>query len=175
LALRALGRRRCERNREHQLLALIAPLLIALIAAALTAPPPARADVPLPWTFTVHNAPCPDGGGDCAYAATAQIYVEDGDPFALWHEIGHVFDAQRLSDRDRGWFERKLRLTGPWTSGTGLDGLRSPSEWFADAYAACALGLSPDHGVWVVAYGYDPPARRHRAICRAIRRVGRPG
>ena len=70
----------------------------------------------------------------------------------------------------------------PWDAGTGLAacaGEVCPSERYADAYAACRLGWSPDgrrgrdgriHGEWAVAYGYTPTARTHRRVCAAIRR-----
>jgi hypothetical protein len=55
-----------------------------------------------------------------------------------------------------------------------------PAETFADAYAACALGLTPQghrvHGLrvgdWQTAYGYHPTTRQHRRVCFTIQFLG---
>lgn len=141
------------------------PILI-LLAALTICTQDATASAPLPRTFSVQPTACPDGGSPaCTYPGTATVYVErDQDAFVLKHELGHLFDYQRLNDGD-----------GVWNQGTGLEGLLSPAERFADAYATCALGWRPDRGEWENSYGYQPTLKRHRQICGAINRVGDRG
>lgn len=151
----------------------LATYIAAALAACLALPGGSAARVPMPHAVTVLYQPCPNGGGSCADADSDTVYIEPGaDLFTIMHEVGHIFDRQRLSDRDRARFARLLGLPGEWRRGTGLDGLNSPSERFADAYAACALGLRPDGSRWVSAYDYNPSPRRHHTICRSIRSVG---
>jgi hypothetical protein len=106
------------------------------------------------------------------------VYLTDmAGRFDRWHETGHVFDDEVLTDEDRVLFTRLLGFKpGSWLRGyeelsgaplTFMAGVRSPSEHFADAYAACALGLDPDTN-WVDGYGYHPSARQHRRVCRAM-------
>lgn len=60
------------------------------------------------------------------------------------HELGHLLDREVLTDGDRQYFQHLMHApTGPWDPGTGLLGLRSPCEWFADYYQAAALRLDP--------------------------------
>lgn len=149
-------------------------VLIFLAALLGAFPASAHAGAPLPRSFTVQWTACPFADVPaCADRDNGVIYVEPGQGrFVYEHEVGHLFDVQRLNDGDRRWFTRKLGLTGAWEQGSGLEGLRSPFERFADAYAACALGLRPDRGEWAVSYGYQPTPKRHRRICAAIGRVG---
>lgn len=145
----------------------------ALVASAMVLPDTGAARVPMPRTAIVHYASCPDGGGSCAYADRAEVYIEPGaDLYTLMHELGHIFDRQHLNPWDRARFARLLGLPGEWNRGTGLDGLQSPHERFADAYATCALGLTPARGRWETAYDYNPSPRRHRTVCRSIRALG---
>lgn len=150
-------------------------LLIALVVM-LAGCSTADAGMLRPFTERLHrDTACPDGGaGSCATAE--DIYLAPGaSRFQLWHERGHLFDAQVLTDDLRGWFTAQLKMRGPWDQGTGM-GTRGPSEVFADAYARCALGhprkIKP-RGAWVtseseVAYGYHVGPRRHQRICVAI-------
>jgi hypothetical protein len=136
---------------------------------------PASGALLRPYEERVHvDTPCPAGGeGSCVM--TPDIYLAEGaGRFELWHERGHLFDAQVLTDAQRAWFTRMLKMEGPWDQGTGM-GTRGPSEVFADAYATCAIGPQPVRakGAWAVsnsdvAYGYDVGPRRHRRICTAI-------
>jgi hypothetical protein len=133
---------------------------LAVLATAL-------ALVPLPPQYTVHHMPCPEAGGSCA-TYDGQIYLAPGHSrFARWHEFGHVFDAKVLSDGDRNWLAPLLVPGRSW-----YEGYSSPMEFFADAYSACALGLSPKGPTWVNSYGYAPHPKRHRRICAAMRRIG---
>lgn len=90
--------------------------------------------------------------------------------FRLEHEKGHLADRQYLTAAERALL---VPLFGyppgmPWDLGTTTHG-GSPDERFADAYAACRLGLSPDGGEWVMTQsGYAPTARQHRRACIAI-------
>jgi hypothetical protein len=154
---------------------ILAILLIVLAALQAPALAEARSVIAAPTGVTVYASACPEGDDvpACAYPQQAIVYVAPGQGrFVLEHELGHVFDYQRLTPGDRNWFTRMLGLTGVWSQGTGMEGLHSPAERFADAYATCALGWRPDGGQWAVAYGYDPTPRQHRLICAAISRVG---
>lgn len=73
-------------------------------------------------------------------------YLGKPDAIARAHETGHALDDQVLTDGDRHYFQRLMQApSGEWRSGTGLQGLKSPSEWFADYYQAAALNLDPRH------------------------------
>jgi hypothetical protein len=146
--------------------------VVALAIGLSTGAPP----VPVPAAPIV-QASCPDGGGSCYYQGT--VYVEPGAPkFTLWHERAHALDAERLTDTDRNTLTSMLKMHGEWNQGTGM-GTRSPSEVFADAYAACALGrqVQPQrHGrlfvsKWETSYGYNPTVRQHRRVCSTLAQV----
>jgi hypothetical protein len=108
------------------------------------------------------------------------IYVlERGDRYTLNHELGHVFDRDKLTDRDRRWFTRRLgyRKMRPWW---GEQGKASPAERFADAYATCKEDgpqVARRHFT-LTGYGYrmDGYSRRsirhHRDVCNAITVLG---
>jgi hypothetical protein len=129
--------------------------------------------MPAPPHVTIHHEPCPyyADGGSCSYADTDDVYLEPGATrFERQHELGHQFDRQVLTDPDRAWLTSRLGFKpGAWNRGTG-PGNRSPDESFADAYAACAIGLVPLRRgkAWWTSYGYFPAARQHRVICNAI-------
>lgn len=154
-------------------------VLVAVLALA--APAVAQAGrMPAPPSVTIHeNTPCPDDGGSCSYSQTDDVFLEPGaSRFERQHELGHQFDRQVLIDADRVWFTRVFRFApGPWDHGTGLEcGRCGPDEHFADAYAACATGMTPalkrKNGIqvqtWTTAYGYHPTVRQHRRVCTAI-------
>lgn len=146
---------------------------LALIVLALTAPTASAARFPIPAAASIHRGvECPDGGGSCSYAATGEVFLAPGaGRFAKWHELGHV-RAERLTQADRGYMIELMGLPpGPWDRGTGFEGgFSSPSEWFADYHAACALRLyvSRAGGSWEASYAPWPGARRYRRICNAI-------
>jgi hypothetical protein len=159
-------------------------LQAALAAAVVLLPavhaPPAHAGtmngIPGPSAVTVEYADCPyyDDGGSCADPEHAVVYLADDDAFTRQHELGHLFDAQRLDDRERTALAPLLDEPddAAWDAATGEQcaGAACPSERFADAYAACRLGWSPNGGEWADAYGYSPTPRTHRRMCAAIRR-----
>lgn len=132
------------------------------------------ANWPVPPMLVIHAEPCPSGQAvACASEPTGEIFVPaETDVFTRWHEVGHIFDFERLAPGDRAWFTRMLRLKGVWDRGTGENhGHVSPDERFADAYAACATRMRPDSGSWESAYDYNPTPRQYRAICSAIKRI----
>jgi hypothetical protein len=161
----------------------LAPVLAVLVLLAVGAGPADAARVPLPPQVTVHeDTPCPDDVDvlGCADVEAATVYVGDGSRFTRWHEVGHLFDHQMLTDANRAWLTRRLgfQVGTPWFEDYADDLSQTmPGEQFADAYAACALGKTPAGrrhrgGVivndWFTAYGYSPTARQHRRICNAI-------
>lgn len=97
----------------------------------------------------------------------------------LYHELGHVFDRLHLSDGDRAWFTRRLKVDAAadwWAEPTGWAplGVRLvPGEAFADLYAMCAEyprrflryrgGTDEGYGWW--------PRRTVLAGCARIERV----
>lgn len=145
--------------------------MLALAIAALMG-------IPAPTAVVVH-APCPtpEATGACASRQEQVIYAPANvDRFALEHERGHLFDAQYLDGGERLALRRAMRLplSRPWQSGTGLTaaGLGSPSERFADLYAACRLRMDPD-GLWESAYDYQPTRREFKRACGVVRRASR--
>lgn len=92
--------------------------------------------------ITAENA-----AGTAAYSRdTDTIYYQGKgmDPATRAHETGHAFDDQVLTDGDRIYFQRLMHApAGGWRTGTGLQGLASPNEWFADYYQAAAMNLDP--------------------------------
>lgn len=113
--------------------------------------------------------------------------------FGRQHELGHVFDEQFMDAGERQRFAelqselwdvvrgRDIRVGSndsdqdPWfTVGENPDGSITSGygdlgELFADAYAACRLGLvrAPNH-MWETGYGYEPGLSQHRRICKMI-------
>jgi hypothetical protein len=155
------------------------PTAIAAAVGLLLAAVPAQAGtlngIPGPLAVTVEYGPCPDsdGGGSCADTQQAIVYLDSDDDFTRQHELGHLFDAQRLDGSERSGLAQLLGAPAdaPWDVGTDEQCLEAvcPSERFADAYATCRLKFSPD-GEWADAYGYTPSPRTHRRVCAAIRR-----
>ena len=147
---------------------------------------------PFPPKFEIRYEPCPDYLPEitsCADQENAVIWLApDADRFDRWHELGHLFDAQLLTDADRAWFTPLLGFEPgmPWFGDYDAFVERHdlsatlPGEQFADAYAACAIGLKPQGerrggllvGKWTTAYGYQPTARQHRLICAQILSLG---
>lgn len=141
---------------------------LVVVVALLTLPAHASAArLPVPRAAVEHAEPCPGGGGPCTSGTSTYGTIGAGaDRFSRWHELGHV-RALLLTESDRVFLTRLMRLEGAWDQGTGWPaGARSPSEWFADYHAACALGIEKAN--WVVAYAEWPGWRRYRRICNAI-------
>ncbi len=131
--------------------------------------------VPGPLSVTVVHDACPDmaGEGSCADTERAIVYLDSDEEFTRQHELGHLFDAQRLDGAERAALAELLDAPAdaPWDAGTDEQCIEvvCPSERFADAYATCRLKWSPG-GEWADGYGYAPSARTHRRVCAAIRR-----
>jgi hypothetical protein len=146
-------------------------LLTALVLLAALAAPASAARVPLPPQLTVHAAECPDGGGSCSYTASPDIYLAPGTGASVrFHEIGHQFDRQVLTDADRAWF---IRLFDDGTTWGEVE------ETFANAYAACAVQpfrIVRRGGMRVyestLEFEYMPTVREYRRACNAIAVIG---
>jgi hypothetical protein len=140
----------------------------ALIAALLT-----LALVPAPAAQIIAE-PCPAQSevvapGACAYS-DGRVYLPAGaDRFVREHELGHVFDAQRLDAGERRKLKRILGLpvSAAWAAPGSYEG---GSERFADAYAACRLQMDPD-GRWESSYDYTPTRAAFRQVCATISRA----
>lgn len=113
------------------------------------------------------SAAATDGASGTVY------YQQPLSDYARAHEIGHLFDHQILTDGDRRYFSRLLQVPGEgdWRRGTGSNGMESPSEWFADYYAAAATNLDPRRGS-VASYASVGPKRLVR-FTKALDRLGR--
>lgn len=178
-------------------LASAAPAQAALLVSHRAAIVAARFDVPLPPgdATVLRGVPCPDSLVDaCTVLDRGGIIYLPPDPgrrldaFVLAHELAHLFDDRVLTDVDRARMMRLLGVPGlDWyASGrTGSDcGPRDcPAELFADAYAGCALDLSPAGDSWAryfrvhggrgveltTSYGHAPTRRHQATLCQAIR------
>jgi hypothetical protein len=168
--------------------------IVTAVGAIVATPAHAAPRVPLPPRMpTVIHGPCPDNPDVVACAATEVtpdgaggyvcadpdgcIWLTDRDRFTRDHELGHVFDAQVLDDRDRARFTRLLGFPRgrPWFAANGGT---SPGEDFADIYAMCRLNITPwghrrKNGTIVgstpISYDSMPSAARYRAMCSAMR------
>lgn len=145
---------------------------------------------PAPKTYTVRMGaidPSQINGGTemvGAYADTANntVHVQpDPNPFAVTHELGHLFDSQILSDGDRRYFTRIMHAPGgPWNRGeaTGkVDGNISPNEWFSDYYGAMGTGFDARQG-GLGSFAVITPRRLHNfeaALGRLGKRRGLAG
>lgn len=131
--------------------------------------------MPAPPSVTIYeNTPCPyyAEGGSCSYTDSDAIYLAPGTGASVrYHEIGHQFDRQVLTDADRAWFMRLFDIGATW------DG--AVEETFADAYAACAIPpvrMVRRYGMRVFTFttefGYMPTFRQYRLACNAIAVIG---
>lgn len=113
----------------------------------------------------VLSAPCPGHSVyvSCYQPQTHTIYLS---PYRspgvsrrriLLHEYGHAYDVEVLRDTDRARFKAILGFAAdtPWWADDD-----SPAESFADAYAACGLGVSA--ALWPVT------PRQVRQVCRLL-------
>jgi hypothetical protein len=114
-------------------------------------------------------ATCPDAISDgCIYhGAPPTIFLgpEVRDRPILLHELGHAFDAQRLTPAYRSAFERIFGDTRPWRSPPN-----SPHERFAEAYSLCARHPRIAR-TYTAAYGYRATPGQHRRVCALIQRA----
>lgn len=157
--------------------------LVAAILGLGGSPAPAR--VPLPPQYQIVHADCPayEDGGSCWDVTTRTIYLARyASRRDRFHELGHAFDSEVLTDPQRTAFVRIMDLQFPWVQGTGWDAGAnySPNEWFADAYADCELWRPPKWnsrakvrvGTTDDVYGYTPTRAQRRQVCTLIRSAG---
>lgn len=90
---------------------------------------------------------------------------------ALMHELGHVFDYDRLTDARRNWLRRLMRTRRPWRAIEGSNTVAA-DETFAEAYMLCAR-RKVDWEEWDGGgeYLYNPTRRQHRKVCRYLRKL----
>lgn len=149
--------------------------------SAMAARPPSLLDmlagVPAPPHVTFVNGRAPGLPADAmAPAATdvqsGTIYSEVPlSKMARGHEVGHLLDAQVLTDGDRSYFERLMGMRGAWDQGTGPAGLHSPNEHFADWYGNAVAGFDPSNS-WQSAYTTPPDPKVFRQFVAALGRLG---
>lgn len=155
-----------------------ARMAVYLAALGITHPGVTPPFVPAPREAHYQQGTAPglpaDAMGNAATdVATRTVWYQGTlDPFVRAHETGHLFDAESLSDGDRHYFQRVMQApAGPWKTGTGLDGLKSPNEWFADYYATAATNIDVKHA-GEAAYATIGPKRLKR-FEQALARLGR--
>jgi hypothetical protein len=163
--------------------AALACLVVAATASAVTIVSPSG-DPRIARYQTWANAsimPTPAGVVDLVLA-TCPVAVSDGcidhgapptiylgpavrDRAVLLHELGHAFDAQRMTPAYRAAFESIIGDTRAWRSPPN-----SPHERFAEAYSLCARHARIAR-TYTAAYGYQVTPRRHRRVCALIKRA----
>lgn len=121
----------------------------------------ADSKMPLPREPKVTVAPCPapaPPGASCAIASegTHRIFMHPDHfngrrPRAVFmHEVGHLWDYEHLTSRDRAWF--------------GNDG-----EQIASAYSLCAIKRRiRERAIGWMSMWWPTPAE-HRKACRVLR------
>lgn len=90
-------------------------------------------------------------------------------PRVFLHELGHLWDWQELTDRDRLAFARirRARPGSPWVDDAHPE--RSLNEEFAEGYALCAVHARIRVAVHTTGYGFRVTPRQHRPTCRLVR------
>jgi hypothetical protein len=154
-------------------------VLLVSVTPAHAAIRPERPPLPRSMPKIVYGH-CPglETAGGCYLGNT--IYVLDRHSrFSIYHELGHAFDEQMMDAGERNRFAHLVGMADlKWTWADDMDGALvqapgTPAERFADAYAACRMGLIAGAGhIWKSGYGYYPRARQHRLICGVIARAG---
>lgn len=140
--------------------------------------------VPLPTNVNVVRAECPfySDGGSCAPTPNQVYWAPGDDRWTLWHEYGHTYDWQYLSNAERNVYKPRLgfKISKAWFGDRAfyesLDlASATPSERFADMYANCAMGYGiphKRHGItvveWESAYGYSASISQQRRNCRLL-------
>jgi hypothetical protein len=107
-------------------------------------------------------------------------YTYQDEHISFLHELGHVYDMpgggldrserdtfRRANNTSCSWWSKRCRIT--WTDGTHH--LLPPAEWFAEQYAACALGLTREQvdSSGYLTYGWQGTHYRDLALCDLIR------
>ena len=136
-----------------------------------------QAKVPLVrGRIVIRRAPCPASPSfaGCVFTSRPRVLFLLPNLFEprrlLYHELGHSFDLLVLNQHERSRFKR---IAGIRRHGWFRGGL-PPAEWFADAYASCAVRLRLRRAVRPTPYGYAPTRRRHARVCALIRAAARP-
>jgi hypothetical protein len=110
-------------------------------------------------------APCPqleDTALACAYVGVDRIYLRDADQLngrVLYHELGHTVWTSMLNSVERAEFIEQVTIVG---------NLALTEEWFAEAYADCALDPVTQRVGWH-AYGYQLDPALHSRVCDWMR------
>lgn len=150
--------------RRGCLIGILAGLLVAPPAARAAIAPLsvneaywiAHARAPLPADVTLSGGDVatacanPDVTGVVACSLPGTSWLGPSpDRVAFWHELGHQLDFQYSGmiwpdpDTMTPWQQRFMQiwgLTGGWWDYLPGTGGGSPGEWFASAYADCAMG-----------------------------------
>jgi hypothetical protein len=118
--------------------------------------------------LVLQPCPVPVSDGCLVHGSPPTIYLGGAvrSRAILLHEVGHAFDAERLTDADRARFEAIFGDPRPWRSPSN-----SPHEQFAEAYSLCARHPQI-RATYTAAYAYRVTAAQHRRVCALIRRVG---
>jgi hypothetical protein len=161
--------------------------LLALLIAALAVVPAHRHEtLPSPPHVKIVVGRPPGWTGPFTAASDGHTIwrARHVDRFTLEHELGLLFDEQVLTNADRRYFMRLMRLRGPWTQayettlGQRQGGARSPEEWFADWYANARMRCGPSLGsCWTYGYADSPTWDRQfkRFLWRVRRAAARDG
>ena len=131
-----------------------------------------RAEVPTPSgvvTLVLEACPAYVSAAGCTFAQARRMHLAPigRDRRTFFHELGHVFDAQVLTDGERQRFRRLVGARGPWFGVVGED---SPGEQFAEAYALCARFRTLRTTQFAM-YDYVATPQRHAAVCALIRQA----
>ena len=151
--------------------------------------PPVRPPLPpsIPAFGVDDGSVCGEDANGCYDATTNRVLLVHPTRWTRQHELGHIADAQAMSDEERSSFLKLMPLVGHIEPDAGWEGydeddayFYGAAEVFADAYASCRLRRLPRprpdrHGVivgsWEGSYGYDPDTNaRQRRICARISR-----
>ncbi len=91
--------------------------------------------------------------------------------FVLFHELGHVFDRELMTDATRAAFMDLIGRTDGWWS--AADGA-PPEELFADAYALCSIygAAIPRDTLHPVGYGWKPTVALQKESCGIVLSAG---
>jgi hypothetical protein len=91
------------------------------------------------------------------------------------HELGHAFDTTELNSKQRNQFRALIGTRCVWWSTRCWNGKHTlpPGERFAEAYSACAIGLTREQleERGYVSYGWHPHPSIESKLCDLIREV----
>lgn len=104
--------------------------------------PPPRG--PLELDIVAQSDTADGAGADAALYPDGHVQIEMSNavginsPATFYHELGHAFDDQNLTDLARIRFRAILHLTAPWGSPGAGEQPNAPRECFADTYRLLA-------------------------------------